>query len=216
MSEVTAGRPRPAVRDRGHHLARRLGYGVLVASLALFGLFGVAPPASAHGGNESNEAYVLVLQALGHLAHDTGHEGMDLAMEKIDDALAAEDQDGVAVTEVKQAKQALEAEQIGLARTLLQSSIKVALSQLGPARGEQTGTTVVVPALAGREGLSGRDWGFLGASLIFLLIGLGLAYRFRPVDTVGELRQRAGLSETAVSGDTGDTGEGTNVDRGPG
>lgn len=164
-------------------------------------MLAVASPASAHGGDESKEGYLLVQQALGHLAHDTSMSGIDLAMEKVDDALAAEDQDGVAVAEVKQAKVALDAGRVGSARVLLQGSIKQALAELGPATGEQTGTTVVSPALAGRGDLTGRDWGFLAGSLVLVLVGIWLAVRFRPEDTVGELRRRLGSSGTPVGRD---------------
>jgi hypothetical protein len=164
-------------------------------------MFAVVSPAAAHGGDESKEGYLLVQQALGHLAHDTSMTGIDLAMEKVDDALAADDQDGVAVAEVEQAKEALDAGRVGSARLLLQGSIKQALAELGPATGEQTGTTVVSPALAGRGDLTGRDWGFLAGSLVLVVVGIGLAVRFRPADTVGELRRRLGSSGTTVGRD---------------
>jgi hypothetical protein len=166
------------------------GHGVLVAALGLLFVFAVAVPAGAHGDGETEEGYLLVQQALAHLAHDTGHEGMDLAMEKVDDALATKDQEGVAVAEVEQAKRALKADHVERARVLLQGSITEALDNLAPAVGEETGTTVVVPALPGRSDLTGRDWTFLGSSLICLLAGALLAYRFRPADTVDELRRR--------------------------
>ncbi len=142
---------------------------------------------------------MLVQQALGYLAVDTSMTGIDLAMEKVDDTLAAKDQDGVAVAQVEQAKRALDTGQVGQARTLLQGSIKQALAELMPAMGEETGTTVVAPALPGRYALTGRDWGFLIVSLIFLLVGVGLAFRFRPSDNVRELRLRLGPN-TAVAG----------------
>lgn len=131
----------------------------------------------------------MVQQALGHLAHDGGHAGMDSAMEKVNDALAAKDHDGVNVAEVQQAKQALGAEQVDRARTLLEASIKVAVAELAPATGEQTGTKLVLSAMPGRDGLAGRDWVLLGASVAFLLIGVGLAAWYRPADTVGDLRR---------------------------
>ena len=58
--------------------------------------------------------------------------------------------------------------------------------------------TVVIPALPGRKGLTGGDWGLLVASLVLLLAGIGLAFRFRPQDTVGELRRRLGASRIVV------------------
>ena len=163
---------------------------VLVAALLLVFVFALVPPAGAHGGDETEEGYLLVQQALGHLAHETNHEGIALAMEKVEDALATEDQEGVDVAVLEQAKQALEADQVDKARALLQSSIKEAMSDLMPATGEETGTTVIRPALPGRDGLTGRDWSFLGASALCLLVGAWLAYRFRPADTVGQLRRR--------------------------
>lgn len=181
-------------------LAPRVGIAFLVAAMGLLSLMVTAPPASAHGGGDSVEAYILVQQALGHLAHDTGHDGMDLAMEKIDDALAAADQEGVSVALLQQAKKAVESENLDQARTLLQESIKEAMSSLAPATGEQTGTKVVLTALLTKDGLAGSDWLFLGASFVLLCVGVALAYRFRPVDTVSELRQRPGLSAPVVGG----------------
>jgi hypothetical protein len=176
---------------------------VLVLVLALLSVTVPAPAALGHGGDESEEGYVLVQQALAHLAHDTTHVGMELAMEKVDDALAAEDQEGVAVAEVERAMQALEANRAGRARSLLQRSIEGALSELPPAVGEQTGTTVVAPALERHGDLTGRDWWFLAMSTAVLLAGVLLAYRFRPSDTVGDLRKRLAPGPAAASGGAG-------------
>lgn len=200
MTLPLAGVVWPLIRDRRSTLTGGLWRGVLAIAIGLLCLYAVAPPAAAHGGDETQEGYLLVQQALGHLAHDTSPTGIDLAMEKVDDALAAEDQDGVAVADVEKAKRALGAGQVEQARALLQGSIKEALSKQALPLGEQTGTTVVVPALPGRHGLSGRDWGFLIASLIFLVAGSGLAFRFRPRDTVDELRRRLGDASGAVDG----------------
>lgn len=171
-----------------------LARAVVITVLGVVCMFASATAAGAHDDDETQEGYLLVQQALGHLAHDTSHEGMDLAMEKVDDALAAEDQDGVAVADVGRANQALEAGQVEQARALLQGSIEEALSNLPPAVGDQTGTTVVLAAQPGRGSLTSGDWTFMGVSLVFLLAGAGLAYRFRPTDTVGELRRRLGPS----------------------
>jgi len=168
----------------------RLHHAGLVAAFALLCAFALVPPAGAHGDDETEEGYLLIQQALGHLAHDTSHTGMDLAMEKVDDALSTEDRDGVDVGEVEKAMSALERGRVDSARDLLQGSIKEAVSHMPPATGEETGTKVIVPAQPGRDGLAARDWSFLGASLTCLFFGLLLAYRFRPADTVGELRRR--------------------------
>ena len=98
------------------------------------------------------------------------------------------DHDGVDVAEVEQAKQALAAEQVDQARTLLQASIKQALADVPAATGEMTGTKLVLEPMSGHDGLAGRDWFFLGASAALLLIGFGLAAWYRPADTIGDLR----------------------------
>ena len=144
-------------------------------------------PAWAHGEGETKVAYVLVQQALGHLAHGTGHVGMDQAMEKINDALDTTDNAGVDLALVKQAKAALEAEDIGQTRALLEQSIQAAIKDLPPATGSQTGTKLVVLPLRGRGGLTGQDWAFGTVSLVLLLAGAALAFRFRPHDTVRQL-----------------------------
>ncbi len=147
-------------------------------------------PAGADEPGETTQGYLLVQQALGHLAHDTSHEGMDLAMEKVGDALATPDKEGLDVATLTQAETALEAGQVDIARTKLQASIAQALRALPPATGEDTGTTVVVPALDTRGGMSSGDWFFVAISLLALVSGLVLAYRFRPADSVGQLRHR--------------------------
>jgi hypothetical protein len=177
----------PMKRSRPLTWLRRAG---AISALAILVTLVLAPPASADGEGETTEGYLLVQQALGHLAHDTSHEGMALALEKIEDALATEDQEGVDVAAVEQAKTALEAEKIDTARTLLQASIKEALSKLPQATGEETGTTVIEPALDTGDGMSGSDWWFIGVSLLALVAGVLLAFFFRPADTVGELRRR--------------------------
>jgi len=151
-----------------------------------------ASPARADGGGETTEGYQLVQQALGHLAHDTSDYGVSLAMEKIDDALATPDQQGVDVDGLKQAQAAVEAGQVDQARALLQQSIAEAVGKLKPATGEETGTTQVLTPLQGRADLTGRDWGFLVASALFLVLGAVLATRYRPHDNVRALRRRLG------------------------
>ena len=196
-------RVRLVVPDAGSSLARRLRAAIAVASIGLLSLFAVVSPVSADGGDETDEGYLLVQQALGHLAHDASSGGVALAMEKVEDALATTDQEGVAVGDVERAAQALDAGRVGRARALLQGSITQALGELGPATGEQTGTTLVTPSLPGREALTGRDWGFLTASVVVFLAGLWLAVLFRPRDTIGELRQRLGVPGSDRDGGAG-------------
>lgn len=180
----------------------RSGWRWILAAL-VFVLASVLPaaPASADGEDETKVAYVLVVQALGHLAHDAGHVGMDAAMEKIGDALETTDNAGVDLVLVKQAMAALEAEDIPQARALLQQSIQTATRDLPPATGEQTGTTVVVLPLPGRGSLSGQDWAFGFGSLVLLLVGAALAFRFRPHDTVRQLRATLAAGPSRVGGE---------------
>ncbi|MFB9653468.1 hypothetical protein [Pseudarthrobacter oxydans] len=146
----------------------------------------MALPASADMADPSSEGYLLVQQALGHLVHDPADVGP--ALEKVGAALAAPDQDGVSVSELQQAKDALLAGNTAQGRALLQESISVALSTLKPATGDQTGTTVVLDPLPPRGPLTGTDWGFLSVSMLAIVTGLLLAFVFRPHENVRALR----------------------------
>lgn len=169
--------------------------GPVVAMLVAVGSVVSASPAWAHAGDgESTVGYQLVQQALGHLSHDTGRLGIELAMEKVDDALATTDQVGVDVAELKQARAALDAREVETGRVLLQQSISDAVSQLAPATGDETGTSVVLAALPGRGALTAMDWAFLATSTLLLLAGLALAARYRPHDSVRVLQRRLGQS----------------------
>jgi predicted transcriptional regulator len=171
----------------------------LSLSLLLVSFSFLAPsPASAHGGAGVTEGYVIVQQALGHLAHDTSKVGIMLAMSKLNEFLKNKDQDGVDVATVREGMMALDAGRVEEARNLLQSSIKVALSNLKPPVGEDTGTKLVLKPLLGRGNLTNDDWILMGASLLLLLAGGALAFKFRPADSVRELRQQ--LSSVSASG----------------
>ena len=173
-------------------VGRRRWAGALVGILLAMAGVMSASPARADGGGETTEGYQLVQQALGHLAHDTSDYGISLAMEKVHDALATTDQQGLDVDGLKQAQAALEAGQVDEGRALLQKSITEAVGTLKPATGEETGTTLVLGPLPGRASLTGRDWGFLVASALLLVLGAVLATRYRPHDNVRALRRRLG------------------------
>lgn len=182
-------------------MARRLALS-LIAVIGMLGALALPQAAFAHGEGETEEGYLLVQQALGHLAHDTSSDGIDLAMEKVDDALSTEDQEGVNVAGVEDGMQALEAGQVDQARALLQDSIQDALANQPTATGYGTGTTIVTSAMPGRAGLNGQDLGWLIGSFAAVLLGLVLAYRFRPRDSVRELRNRLTSEGHAPDGDT--------------
>jgi hypothetical protein len=163
-----------------------------LAAIAAIGLllatFVSVPPARADGEGETTKGYLLVQQALGHLAHDTGMSGIDLAMEKVDDALETDDQEGVDVAELEQGMAALEAGDVDGARTLLQDSIQQAITALPPATGSQTGTLIVPPELSGRPNIRTQDWVLVSASILALALGVWLTFLFRPHDTIRKLR----------------------------
>ena len=198
-----------AVASRGRPWLRRWSWLVLGIFLATSAS---ASPAWAHGADASAEGYVLVQQALANLAYNSGHTGMLLAMEKVDDVLRAKDQEGVDVAQVKQAKVELEADHAAPAQALLQKSITEAVSKLAPATGEMTGTTLVLTPLRGRGGLTGQDWGFGVVSLLMILAGAALALRFRPADNLKQLRRRLAAPASSVPANVEDeTSEGNRL-----
>ncbi|NMM34702.1 MAG: hypothetical protein HHJ13_12020 [Phycicoccus sp.] len=167
---------------------------VVSVVVVLLGSVAFASPAWAHGGGETEEGYLLVQQALGHLAHDTGQEGVMAAQEKIHDTLATADQEGVDVSLVEQAQADLTAGEVEAGRALLQESITEAVSALPPATGEETGTSVIGSDLAGRGDLGARDWVFLAISATLALAGTALALRYRPAHTVRALGRQLALN----------------------
>lgn len=172
-----------------------------VALIGLLATFASAPAAWGHGEGETTEGYLLVQQALGHLAHDTSMSGIDLAMEKVDDALETDDQEGVDVAELERGMAALESGDVGQARTLLQDSIRQAMTALPPATAGQTGTHELAPELPGRPDLRAQDWVLLSASAVALVVGVWLAFLFRPRDTIRTLRTRLATASASDSGD---------------
>lgn len=175
-----------------------MAIGLLVTSASVSAAWG-------DGEGETTEGYLLVQQALGHLAHDPGMSGMEAANEKVNDALTTKDQEGVDVAELRRGKAALEAGNVVRARSLLQDSIQEALGALPPATGNQTGTRQIPPELPGRTGLHAQDWMLIAASVLALVLGVWLSVLFRPDETIRTLRAR--LAPTLPSG-SGDGGKG--------
>jgi hypothetical protein len=180
--------------------------GPVVAMLVAIGSVVAASPAWAHEGDgESTVGYQLVQQALGHLSHDTSQLGIELAMEKVDDALATTDQAGMDVAEVEQGRAALDAGEVVTGRILLQQSIAEAVSRLAPATGDETGTSVVLTPLPGRGALTAMDRTVLAASALLLLAGIALAVKYRPHDSVRVLQRRLGQSVSRAAEQPGTT-----------
>lgn len=190
---TTPGSGRSGQHDTRHPGPGRLCAGracaaVLLACFFLVGGVISAPLASAHDGDPSSEGYLLVQQALGHLVHDPGNVGP--ALEKVDAALAAPDQDGVAVPEVQQAKVALQAGGTGTGAWL---SISAALAiTAGTLISRQVKGDVlpviawhfliggVILALAAglTEGVPAINWSarFIGILLYISLVGTAAAF----------------------------------------
>jgi hypothetical protein len=166
-------------------LARAL---MLVLIATLCGL--IAPSAArAHGEGDSDESLVLVRQAIAYIVNKPGDDA-DVE-DKINDALEAPMKDGVDLSLVSRAKQALMDGDMRKVRNLLQAAIgarpytgtndPVQIGHVPPAlTGEDTGTLAALDALPGRHGLDGGDWALLIISLVVGAAGLALAIRLRP------------------------------------
>lgn len=155
--------------------------------VAAFAVVAVGPPAQAHGGQSADEGYVIVQQALTYLVDESGKAGTTEALMKVDAALAAKDQDGVAIAKVRQAKTALQAGDSAAARVLLQDSISEAVNALKPAVGNQTGTKTVLNPFPSRGPFSLTEGMILALSVLVLAAGVVLAVRFRPREGLREL-----------------------------
>ncbi len=168
---------------------RRRAVAILVACVVGVWLAALAArPALAHDG-DSDQASVLVLQAIGIIVNEPGD--MDEISDKVDDALKAPDKEGVDLAQVQAAKDALDNGNMDKARTLLQQSLQGG-APMQPAAGEETGTTVVHDPLNPRGHLAGGDWVLLAISVLALVLGGWLAVRYRPPQSVRVLRRQLG------------------------
>jgi hypothetical protein len=148
-----------------------------------------AAPAMAHGGGDSDQASLLVLQAIGILTNKPG--AMDDITDKVNDALDAPDKQGVDMAQVQAAKDALDKGDMDQAKALLVKSLGSNPPMTG-AKGEETGTTVVHDPLNPRGHLTGGDWVLLAISVLVLAAGVWLSLRYRPPQTIRALRRQLG------------------------
>lgn len=169
-----------------------------VAVLAIVAGPGVASPAWAHGDGPEGEGYVFVLQATSLLVNVPGAMGTAEAIEKVELALANEDQDGIDVEVLEEGMAALEAGDRERGQILLEESIAEAVASLESATGEESGTSVVLPELSSRDGLSTTDWIFLALSALVAAVGTILAIRFRPTESLRELGRNIATAKTAA------------------
>ena len=166
-----------------------------------------AVPAAADGQEESDDARVLVLQAIALIVNspDDEHE----IEERLEHAHEATHQEGVDLDLVEEAAAALHDGDHESARELLQTSIgagpfvspgvpepiREAHGEPGDpafAVGAETGTTVVLDEYEPSSALDGGNVALLVLSAAAIVLGVVLAWLFRPVDTVRGLRRAAG------------------------
>ena len=167
-----------------------------VVAVALTGTALLALPgrASAHRDDESAEAGVLIRQAIALIVNTP--DDLMAAAEKVDDALAAPDQEGVDIELVDEAARALADGDVHEARALLERSIgarphlgdtdPVQIGEAPPlATGAQTGVDVVTDALPPDRDLTSWDWLVLAGLAGLGAIGVWLSVRFRPHHELG-------------------------------
>jgi hypothetical protein len=164
------------------------------AALVLWLLAAVALPARADEPGESDQASVLVRQAIALIVNTPNDmEGIE---DKIKDAQEVKNQEGVKIELVEQAGEALEQNDMHRVRSLLEQSIGArphlggadvppiretsSLASGALATGEQTGTNVAIDPLEPKRGLDGGAWVMLAVSLGLILLGAWLALRWRP------------------------------------
>lgn len=160
------------------------------------------------------EANLLVLQSVALIANGAP---VDAVAERIEDALAAPDPSGTDLDTVEQALSLVQpgatAAELDQARQLLDSAIGIRFASgygnvPGPggvgrdespyATGDQTGTTAVLDELKPARGVSdGGDVVLLALAVLAMTAGLVLAHRWRPPDTIGQLRHRMTRPEEA-------------------
>jgi len=177
------------------------GCGVVVTFVALAG-----GPAGAHEGEGSEEAGVLVRQAIA-LIVNTPNDTMAIE-DKIVDATESDDQEGVDIALVRRAKDALDAGNLHRARALLEVAIGArphlssalpldvgkapaapgsGTAALNLATGDDPGGGLADDPLVARRHLDGRIATTFALSLVAIAIGVGLAVRYRPIPT-GRIR----------------------------
>jgi hypothetical protein len=194
---------------RGREFLRQSSVAFVIGCFTLL----PAVPAFAHGGGDSSQSTILVLDALSYLANQPPHYA-DLAMDKVKDALMAKDQSGVNLGPLALAKKALDAGQMMQARELLQNSLQHMMGQemgqgmgqvtaqgmgqvMAQVMGDEPGTTMMLDPLKGST-IGGGSHGLLvGGSGLAVLAGLVLAGRWRPTQSLRKLRSQL-TSESAL------------------
>ena len=193
--------PRVIVRQRARLLvpARRPA-GVADAAIALLLL--TMPGVAWADEMESDQAPVLVEQAIALIANDAGQARV---AERIEDALQAPDKEGVNLGLVRKALDVVE--RPGQDQAALRETREILLESLGgklpsapqPGRfatGTETGTSVVLDEFRPARGIADAgDATLLALSLVAVAVGLWLSVRLRPPHSIRELERRSTKKE---------------------
>lgn len=202
-------------RTSGHHCKR----GAMVTGLLLLLL--LTPFTGARADQpEPDQANLLVLHSISLIANNAAPATV---VTHLTDALAASNQSGVDRAKVGQAlvlaKASVTARDsrgiLAQARELLTKAIDIRAAtgygeipkpgQVGRdvapyATGAGAGTTVILDELQPARGVSdGGDVVLLAAGILLLIVGLYLARRWRPTDTIHQLRARSVEADGQVS-----------------
>ncbi|MFF7643958.1 hypothetical protein [Streptomyces canus] len=191
--------PHPGVRAR----SQTARYATALAGAATALLLTVAAPGLARADEEeSTQSAVLVEQAIALIANDAGDARV---AERIDDALAAPQKQGVDLALARQALGLIERPGDSVAatrqaRTLLLDSLGGKLPSAPragrPATGTETGTSTVLDEFKPARGISdGGDAVLLAVAVAAIGGGLWLARRLRPPHTLRELEHRTTRKE---------------------
>lgn len=203
----------PAVAPRSVSPVRRAALVLVLGLLTGYLVFLPSSALAAEGhGEESRIASVLVLQSISVIANDGTAEA---AAEKLNDALEAPDKKGTDLAKVRQALALIEgsaqgsagAQDVARARAILVSAIAVRPAtgygempepgmvggDVPPyASGADTGTTVVLDGFTPARGIhDGGDVVLIGLAVLVVVAGVVLSRRWRPQDTIRELRRRS-------------------------
>ena len=200
------------VTGRGGHRARNgvLAYRISAVVLAV-GLL-LSPQAALADEEMSDQAQVLVLQAVALIANKAP---ADAVAERIQAALAAPDKSRTDLAKVRQAQSLLREGatpgDIERASALLTGAIDIRFAtgygdiprpgQVGEDRppyatGAETGTTAILGEFEPRRGISdGGDVAILILAVLAIGLGLVLAHRWRPPKSLRQLRHQVTAPE---------------------
>jgi len=199
-------------QPKAHHRRSRRVRTIAVILAVIFAVAALPGTALAAGeeeghGDESNEARVLVMQAIALIVNEAEAERV---VERIADAGEAPEKEGVDIAKVEQALEVAESVpgRAGLneARVLLQESIgaqpvsgygevapigEVSEGQPPPfATGGDPGTGIVLDPVRPERGIGdGGDAVLFALAVAGLAVGLFLSYRFRPAHSIEQLRR---------------------------